>query len=430
MKNILLIDDDPVVRSLASGILRKNGYNVQTAKEGKEGLGMIAENVPDLVITDYQMPGMSGMDVLAKLKEINPALPVIMLTAFGDASLTIKTMQTGAFDYIEKPINPKELVDTVKNGLQASESMQKPDDASGDGKKKKDENLMVGKSQAMLAIFKNIGRISQNYVNILIAGESGTGKERLARLIHHTGPDADNPIAFINCKALTDDGLRKAFDEGVKNGTLVLDEVGTLTAEMQLKLLELMENQSQQNRSGQQKHYRIISIARRDIAKMAEEGTFLKELYYQLKVFVFNIPSLNDRKDDIPYLVEHLMQELNQELGKSITKIEDGVIPVLQSFDWQGNIRELRNVLMQAMVLAHGDMLQRKYIRLEGQDFDELPDYEVSKFEIRPLADVEKEHIGNVLNALRWNKQEASSALGITRPTLNAKIEKYGIKRE
>lgn len=160
MKNILLIDDDPVVRSLASGILRKNGYNVQTAKEGKEGLGMIAENVPDLVITDYQMPGMSGMDVLAKLKEINPALPVIMLTAFGDASLTIKTMQTGAFDYIEKPINPKELVDTVKNGLQASESMQKPDDASGDGKKKKDENLMVGKSQAMLAIFKNIGRIS------------------------------------------------------------------------------------------------------------------------------------------------------------------------------------------------------------------------------------------------------------------------------
>lgn len=216
----------------------------------------------------------------------------------------------------------------------------------------------------------------------------------------------------------------------MKNGTLVLDEVGTLTAEMQLKLLELMENHSQQNRTAQQKHYRIISIARRDIAKMAEEGTFLKELYYQLKVFVFNIPSLNDRKDDIPYLVEHLMQELNQELGKSITKIEDGVIPVLQSFDWQGNIRELRNVLMQAMVLAHGDMLQRKYIRLEGQDFDELPDYEVSKFEIRPLADVEKEHIGNVLNALRWNKQEASSALGITRPTLNAKIEKYGIKRE
>ncbi len=430
MKNILLIDDDPVVRSLASGILRKNGYNVQTAKEGNEGLGMVAENLPDLVITDYQMPGMSGMEVLAKLKEISPALPVIMLTAFGDASLTIKTMQTGAFDYIEKPINPKELVDTVKNGLLSSESLQKPDDPSGDGKKKKDENLMVGKSQAMLAIFKNIGRISQNYVNILISGESGTGKERLARLIHHTGPDADNPIEFINCKALTEDNLRKAFEAGVKNGTLVFDEVGTLNAEMQLKLLELMENQSQQNRLGQQKQYRIISIARRDIGIMAEEGAFLKELYYQLKVFVFTIPSLNERKDDIPYLVEHLIQELNLELGKSINKVEDGVIPVLQSFDWQGNVRELRNVLMQAMVLSHGDLLQRKYIRLEGQDFDELPDYGVSKFEIRPLADVEKEHIGNVLNALRWNKQEASAALGITRPTLNAKIDKYGIKRE
>ncbi len=430
MKNILLIDDDPVVRSLASGILRKNGYNVQTAKEGTEGLEIVKKNLPDLVITDYQMPGMSGMDVLAKLKEINPALPVIMLTAFGDASLTIKTMQTGAFDYIEKPINPKELVETVKNGLAASESMQKPEDLSGDGKKKKDENLMVGKSQAMLAIFKNIGRISQNYVNVLITGESGTGKERLARLIHQTGPDADNPIVFINCKSLTDDLLHKSFSEGVKNGTIVLDEAGILTSEMQLSLLDLLENQAQQNRNKQQAQYRIISITRRDLSEMAEEGTFLKELYYQLKVFVFNIPSLAERKDDIAYLVEHLMQELNQELGKTISKVEDGVIPILQSYDWPGNIRELRNVLMQAMVLSHGDVLQKKYIRLEGQDFDDLVGYEVSKFEIRPLADVEKEHIGNVLNALRWNKQEASNALGITRPTLNAKIDKYGLKRE
>jgi two-component system, NtrC family, response regulator AtoC len=430
MKNILLIDDDPVVRSLASGILRKNGYNVQTAKEGREGLEIVKNSLPDLVITDYQMPGLSGMEVLTKLKEVNDSLPVIMLTAFGDATLTIKTMQTGAFDYIEKPINPKELLETVKNGLKASESMQKQDESGSDGKKKKDENLMVGKSPAMLAIFKNIGRISQNYVNILISGESGTGKERLARLIHHTGPDANNHIVFINCKSLTEDGLHQAFKEGVENGTLILDEVGTLTSEMQLKLLDLMENQSQQNGYTQQTQYRIISIARRDISKMAEEGSFLKKLYYQLKVFVFKIPSLEERKDDIPYLVDHMMQELNQELGKTINQIEDGVIPILQSYNWPGNIRELRNVLMQAMVLSHGDMLLKKYVRLEGQDFDELPDYEVSKFEIRPLADVEKEHIGNVLKALKWNKQEASAALGITRPTLNAKIDKYELKRE
>jgi two-component system, NtrC family, response regulator AtoC len=430
MKNILLIDDDPVVRSLASGILRKNGYNVQIAREGREGLEIVRKKLPDIVITDYQMPGMSGMEVLAKLKEVNDSLPVIMLTAFGDATLTIKTMQTGAFDFIEKPINPKELLETVKNGLKASESMQKQDETGIDEKKKKDENLMVGKSAAMLAIFKNIGRISQNYVNILISGESGTGKERLARLIHHTGPDANNPIVFINCKSLTEEGLHQAFKEGVKNGTIILDEVGTLTSEMQMKLLDLLETQAQQAGYNKQTQYRIISIARRDISKMAEEGLFFKELYYQLKVFVFNIPSLSERKDDIPFLVDHMMQELNQELGKTINQVENGVIPVLQSYNWPGNIRELRNVLMQAMVLSHGDMLLKKHIHLEGQDFDELSNYEVSKFEIRPLADVEKEHIGNVLKVLKWNKQEASSALGITRPTLNAKIDKYGLKRE
>ncbi len=429
MKNILLIDDDPVVRSLASGILRKNGYQVYIAKDGQEGLELAGKHNPDLVITDYQMPGMSGIEVLAKLKQEDASLPVIMLTAYGDATLTIKSIQTGAFDYIEKPINPKELLETVKNGLLASESTQKHNDPTGEGKRKKDENIMVGKSAAILSIFKNIGRISQNYVNILISGEAGTGKERLARLIHQTSPDAGNPIVFINCKALTVEGLLKAFGEGVKNGTIVLDEVAKLTGEMQLRLLELMENQVQQNQYGKQSLYRIISTTSFDVGKLAEEGTFLKELYYQLKVFVFNIPSLRERKDDIPYLVDHMMQELNQEIGKDIDQIEDGVIQVLQSYEWPGNIRELRNVLMQAMVLSHGEILLKKSIRIDGQEDEEIPDYDDGKFEVRPLADVEKEHIGKVLDALKWNKQDASAALGITRPTLNAKIDKYGLKR-
>lgn len=429
MKNILLIDDDPVVRSLASGILRKNGYQVYIAKDGQEGLELAEKHGPDLVITDYQMPGMSGIDVLAKLKQDDATLPVIMLTAYGDATLTIKSMQTGAFDYIEKPINPRELLETVKNGLSAVESTQKQDDPTGEGKRKKDENIMVGKSAAMLSIFKNIGRISQNYVNILITGEAGTGKERLARLIHQTGPDAAKPIVFINCKALTAESLHKAFGEGVSNGTMVLDEVAKLTGEMQLRLLELMENQTQQNQYGKQSLYRIISTTRFDIGKMAEEGTFLKELYYQLKVFLFNIPPLHERKDDIPYLLEHLVQELNQELGKDIIQIEDGVVPVLQSYDWPGNIRELRNILMQAMVLSHGEVLQKKSVRIDGQLDDDIFLSDGEGFEIRPLADVEKEHIGKVLDALKWNKQEASAALGITRPTLNAKIDKYGLKR-
>ncbi len=429
MKTILLIDDDPVVRSLASGILRKNGYNVYVAKDGSEGIDLAQKQKPDLVVTDYQMPGISGMEVLTKLKELNNALPVIMLTAHGDATLTIRSMKTGAFDFIEKPINPKELLSTIKNGLITAESSLEPEESPSTEKKRKDENIMVGKSPSMLNIFKNIGRISQNNVNVLISGDSGTGKEQMARLIHHSGLNADNPLAFANCKALNGKELKQAFEAGVSNGTLVLDELGMLTSEMQFLLLDLIENQAMKQTPGQKKQYRIISLSRLDMSKLVDEGDFLKELYYQLNVFSFYIPALAERKEDIPYLVNHMLQEINDELGKKVSQVEDGVIPLLQTYHWPGNVRELRNVIMQALVLSHGELLQKKNIRLEGQAVNEATRLEQMEYEMRTLADVEKEHIGKILSLVSWNKQEAANVLGITRPTLNAKIEKYGLKR-
>ncbi len=429
MKSILLIDDDPVVRSLASGILRKNGFNVHVAKDGSEGIDLAKKHHPDLVVTDYQMPGISGMEVLASLREYNEKLPVIMLTAHGDATLTIKSMQTGAFDFIEKPINPKELLDTIKNGLLTSEGAQKKSDQTIAEKKKVDDNIMVGKSPAMLQIFKNIGRISQNNVNVMIDGEPGTGKARLAKLIHQSSPAAENPIVFINCKSLTDYELKRAFSEGATNGSIVMDEIGNLSSDMQLRLLDLIESQALVHGHGKKSNYRIISIARIDMNRLVEEGSFLRELFYQLKVFLFHLPALNERKEDIPYLVKHLLVEINAELGKNVSLIEDGVIPLLQSYNWPGNIRELRNVMMQALVLSHGDLLQKKNIRLEGEAISESEHHETDAAEMRSLADVEKEHIGRVLRAVRWNKQEASTVLGITRPTLNAKIDKYGLTR-
>ncbi len=429
MKTILLIDDDPVVRSLASGILRKNGYNVHVAKDGSEGIDLAKKHHPDLVVTDYQMPGISGMEVLASLRDYNEMLPVIMLTAHGDATLTIKSMQTGAFDFIEKPINPKELLETIKNGLLTSQSAQTHLEQEITDKHKVDDNIMVGKSPAMLQIFKNIGRISQNNVNVMITGDPGTGKARLAKLIHQSSLSADKPLVFISCKALSDEELKRAFSEGVKNGTIVLDELGALSSELQLRLLDLMESHSLAQGPGKKNNYRIISIARIDMNQLVEEGHFLKELFYQLKVFLFHIPALSERKEDIPYLVKQLLTEMNTELGKNVSQVEDGVIPLLQSYSWPGNVRELRNVLMQALVLSHGDLLQKKHISMEGGAIIEPDVFEPDDFEMRSLADVEKEHIGMVLQKVRWNKQEAATVLGITRPTLNAKIDKYGLTR-
>ncbi len=429
MEKILVIEDDPVSRTLLSEILKKSGYEVLIAKNGHEGIELATSNRPDLVITDFQMPGMTGVEVLASLKELNPLLPVIMLTAYGDASLTIKSMQSGAFDFIEKPINPKELVQVVRNGLRTSGNIYPDKQTEEERRRQKDENIMVGKSTAMLSIFKNIGRLSQNFVNVLILGGSGTGKERLAKLIHHSGPNTDKPLTVIICKALNEDDFKRAFLNGVKSGTIVLDEVGSLSYEMQSLLLELLEKYPQHSVHGEGSNYRIISTSRLDISKMAEEEVFLKELYYQLNVFTFHLPPLKERIADVPFLVDHLVQELNQSLDKNITKIEDGIIQLFQAYDWPGNTRELKNVLMQAMVLSHGDLLQKKHIRIEGVTADEAVGRESVNIQMQSLDDVEKEHIAKVLSVLGWNKQDAAATLGITRPTLNAKIEKYGLVR-
>lgn len=428
MKSILLIDDDPVVRSLVSGILRKNGYNVFVAKDGREGIDLAREKQPDLVVTDYQMPGISGMEVLNSIKQMNPSLPIIMLTAHGDASLTIKSIQEGAFDFIEKPINSKELLATIKNGL--SGSVMNEEDAGGAGvKKTKDENIMVGKTPAMLNLFKNIGRVSQNNVNLLICGEAGVGKERLAKLIHHAGLNSKNPLVLINCKATEASELISQFEEGVKQGTVILDEVASLDKDAQLILYNQIEKNNQRVALGERAPYRIITIDRSDLSELTEKGGFLKELLYVLKIFVFEIPPLRERKEDIPHIVRHLIQQLNPELGKNINQLEDGVVTILQAHNWPGNVRELRNVLMQAMVMSQSDILLRKNIRIDGLPANSREQKEVLKSELRPLADVEKEHIGKTLQVLSWNKQETAAALGITRPTLNAKIEKYGLKK-
>ncbi len=429
MKSILLIDDDPVVRSLVSGILRKNGYNVFVAKDGREGIDLTKEKQPDLVITDYQMPGISGIEVLNKIKEMNAALPVIMLTAHGDATLTIKSIQDGAFDFIEKPINSKELLQTIKNGLSIIAHQEEEEPVGVSIQKKKDENIMVGKTPVMLNVFKNIGRVSNNNINLLITGETGVGKERLARLIHRTGPNSDNPLLLINCKSTDKSELKELFEKGVKHGALLLDEVGSMEMDTQLALVNLIERTNQQTSQGMKSDYRIISLDRSDLNELSEQGLFLKELLYQLKVFVFEIPPLRERKEDIPYIVHHLIQQLNPELGKNINHFEDGVVPLLRSHQWPGNIRELKNVLMQAMVLSQSDTLQKKNIRIQGLPLATKEQEEVFKADLRPLADVEKEHIAKMLHLLRWNKQETAAVLGITRPTLNAKIDKYGLKK-
>ncbi len=440
MHKILVIDDDPVVVQLVSGILRKKGYEVLTAKEGNAGLELLRQQNPDIVITDYQMPGMSGIDVLGKIRELDDTIPVIMLTAYGDASLTIRSMKTGAFDFIEKPINPRELLETVKNGLQSVETEKKDHAADGDtAARKRDENLMVGRSAAMRAIFKNIGRFAQTNVGVIISGENGTGKERLAKLIHHSGTDPKAPVIYLNCKNLQEHQLERAYHAMIEyaessefadsaspgHGSIILEEVGMLSSQMQVKLMDYLEDDLMKDSA---RHPRIISLTTHDINELIHQGKFLKELYYKLKVFALHIPPLRERKEDIPELAHHLVRELNPSLNRNVNKIEANALKLLQSYEWPGNVRELKNVIMQAIVLAHGEKLEAKNIHIEG--ITPEPDVTAAPGDMpESLADVEKAHIAKVLAYVKWNKQKAASVLGITRPTLNAKIEKYSLMR-
>lgn len=445
-KTILLIDDDDFIRKVLASVLEKAGYTVIDARDGETGLKLVDVKQPDVVITDYKMPGISGLEVLTELVRKQPGLPVVMLTAFGDVSLTIKAIQAGAYDFIEKPIKNRELLEVIHNAMQASiQSKSLKKIIAPEARRAIEDSLLAGKTPAMREIFKNIGRISHTRINVMITGEPGTGKEQVARLIHYSGLTREHPFIVVNCHAANDEMLtRELFGyvntanpernhekigkfEQVGEGTIYLDEFQGLSPQMQSNLLRIIQNQEFE-KPGEGLPVpikcRIIAATRQNIDKLVEEEKFLRELFYRLKIFAIHIPPLRERIDDIPELVETLTERLNRRLNRRVMKIEEGVNELLKSYDWPGNIRELENVLTQALILTQGDVLEKKNIRLYQ---DEDGDQPRSTARMVPISVVEKEHIKHVLDAVGWNKMEASGILEITRPTLNAKIDKYGL---
>lgn len=278
----------------------------------------------------------------------------------------------------------------------------------------------------------------------MISGEPGTGKGRFAQLIHNVSPNSGAPLVYLNCRKLDESGdymgadvqipdhlhelLVKKFREA-ENGSLILDEIGMLPPEMQHTLLDILNEPFHQERAGQLARPRIISLTTGHAGEKLGEGKFLQDLFYNLNVFSLQIPPLRRRKEDIPELVKNLLPELNAELGKNVSRIGEGVMSYLQAYDWPGNVRELKNILMQAVALSYGEILEKKYIHILDGGSEKGTRESVEERGAVSLAEVEREHIAHVLGLTSWNKQEAARILGITRPTLNAKIEKYGLSK-
>jgi DNA-binding NtrC family response regulator len=453
MKKILIIDDDKTFRIILKDVLMKEGYALIEAANGESGLELVKSEHPDLVITDFQMPGMSGLDVLQAIVKMKMGTPVIMITGFSDTENIIKAIQMGAFDYLEKPVNPSVLKTAIRVALNSSSLSSNLDMIVNQdiySTNMADDNILVGNTPPMKEVFKKIGSISLSKVNVLILGETGTGKELIARLIHSTGVTKDEPLVTVNCSALAESLLESELFGHVKGsftgairdkkgkfelageGTILLDEISEISLNTQVKLLRVIQELEFEKVGGEATipmKARIISASNRNLEELIKEGKFREDLYYRLKVFTIQIPPLRDRKEDIGGLVIHFLRKLNKKFNRNVVKIGEGVIEMLKEHEWYGNVRELENTLLQAIVISKSDVLQKENITLNSRNPSEdgggekMPD-------LKTLSEVEAYHIKKILEKTKWNRVETSRVLDISRPTLNAKIEKYHLEQD
>lgn len=448
MDKILIIDDDESIRKTLESYLKKLSYAVFTASNGIEGIETAEKEHPDLVITDIRMPGADGFEVLKRVKEIDDHIHVIIITAYDDMNSTVKAMQKGAYDYIEKPLEIDKLKIIIKRALNNKHmSEQLASFISEEAEEYKPENILIGKSPEMKEVYKKIGQTSSSRVTVLIEGESGTGKELVARAIHYSGITKDKPFVPVNCTALTESLLESelfghvkgAFTGSVRDkkgkfeiadeGTIFLDEISEITPNLQVKLLRILQQKEFERVGGETvipMKARIIAATNKDLNTLVRENQFREDLYFRLKVVSIYVPPLRKKVDDIPLLVNHFLNKINNELHKNVVKVPAEVMEMLKNHYWVGNVRELENTLMQAVVLSTDDVLNKENVLLRKPAKEEMNN---GNSALVSLSEVEKRYIKKVLDAVKWDKNKAHNILGISLPTLYSKIENYKLSQ-
>ncbi|HZW39354.1 MAG TPA: sigma-54 dependent transcriptional regulator [Ignavibacteriaceae bacterium] len=448
MEKILVVDDDDAVRETLHVYLKRMRFNVITADNGEAAYKLMLKENPDLIISDIKMPKMNGLELLTKVKELNMNIPFVLITGYEDISTTIKAMQLGAYDYIEKPLDTEKFkiaVERAINSKKLSDRLEISIMEDSDGYDI-NNNGFLAKTSMMKEVVKKIGQVSMNKVNVLIQGESGTGKELIAKIIHYSGINKEHPFIAVNCSALSESLLESelfghvtgSFTGAVKDkkgkfelageGTIFLDEISEISIELQVKLLRVIQEREFEKVGGEQSipmKARIIAATNRNLEELVNNGKFRQDLYYRLKVFSIDVPPLRERKEAIPDLVLFLLKKINFQLHKSVNKVPFEVMEILQQYDWIGNVRELENVLLQAVVLSKGDVLEKENLLIRNNSIIT----EEEDFNNYSLAEMEKRHISNVLTKHKWDKNKAAKQLKISLPTLYNKISTYKLKK-
>jgi len=448
MDKILIIDDDESMLDTLKLYLADSDYKIFLANSGAKGINILEQEHPDIIISDVMMPELNGLDILIKSKKFDQNINVIMLTAFDDMESTIKAIQLGAYDYLSKPIEQERLKIIIKRALESKRLNERfLDTASEKSTKFKTETSLIGHAPAMKEIFKHIGHVSLNRVTVLIEGESGTGKELISKIIHYSGITKEHPFIALNCSALTETLLdselfghvKGAFTGAIRNkkgkfeqageGTILLDEISETSLSFQVKLLRVIQEKEFVKVGGESTipvKARIITSTNRDLSELIKDGKFREDLYYRLNVFTINVPPLRYRKEDIPQLVVYLLEKINRELHKNVSKVPYETMEMLQNYNWIGNVRELENLLTQAVVLANGNVLEKEFLIIRENGHSQMDLNFAPKL---TLAEMEKEYIQRVIDSVKWNKNEAKKILGIAKSTLYKKLDEYGIQR-
>ncbi len=446
---VLVVDDDRSIRRSLEKFLGGLGYDVRLAADGGEAVAAVGG--ADVVLLDLGLPGADGFEVLQRIRADAHPPPVVVITARDDMQSTVRAVQLGAYEYLVKPLDIERLRLVVKRAAESREAERTLGQFVARESESYQVGNIIGKSPAIREVYKQIGAVSTGKAAVLILGESGTGKELVAKAIHYASADRDKPFVAINCTAFAAGLLeselfghvRGAFTGAVADkvgrfelagaGTLFLDEIGELSVDLQAKLLRVLQERTFE-RVGDGRaltlRARVVAATHRDLGALAQTGGFREDLYYRLRVVELRLPPLRDRPEDVPLLVDGLLTKINRELHKQVRMVAPETMAALARYPWPGNVRELENALTRAVVLAQGEVVEARHLpMLEGPPRPATSAATPATDELLPLREVERRHVERVLTAVGWNKRRACAVLEISRPTLDRKIDEFGLSR-
>ena len=442
---ILVVDDEEIVRESLSEWFREDGYHVESAADAVQALKLINREQRDIYFLDIKMPGMDGMELHRKIREIDNDAVVIMITAYAAVDTAVKALKEGAFDYVTKPFDPENLSHLVRNAARQSALARENVDLKESLAQCSKPTELIGKSKHIKDLKELIKKVAATSTTVMIRGESGTGKELVAQNIHALSDRRFSPMVSVNCGALSETLLeselfghekgaftgamyrRKGKLEIADGGTLFLDEIGTIDTKTQVDLLRAIETREFTRLGGNEiikSDFRIICATNTDLEEQVKQGVFREDLYYRLQVYTIQIKPLRERRDDIKELVEYFIGKYRIKMNKPASSIETAAMNLLLKFPWYGNVRELENAVERAMVVSKGRSLSEDDFLLNHKNSrDDIVGENAS------LKELEKIHLFNTLNRQNWNITASAKILGIDRVTIYAKMRQFGIKR-